>query len=373
MSSVDFLTDIVPTNKRCIALIDVSGSISSVINTGIHIGINVYEVMIYELWYVLEINYIEFINVVLFGSLRFDSHPMKKGYHIEHEPFPVTEEGKQKLLTLVKSMASTKNFTVPVHGLNNIPKEWLTINNDLLNIIHVGDGDLFAPGKLYKDFDVEVKFKESIEKLFKHKHVRYELLMVDTRYTEDEKQDSSLIYDIFTKNKLTSKCSGYTIYYTKTNKHIDVFTNNIVPYGFIAYGDKMFSYNNEPKFLEYVKDLVKSSIETDIYEIVRCVVGTIGHIIETNKFSQSQSNLIIDVYDEVFTLFQSRSDNVTAFDVRLSFKDGIDQYLLGSAYTTGYYKTHIHKRPIDIPPKSELPKSSEKKSSEKKSSEKKKK
>ena len=268
------------TKMKYIILFDVSGSVIANKKD----GKLVIEIMTETLFTMLRENGITFFMCIFFGSKN--PNKMKDGYIIDEGIFTVNN--KESFIETAKSHADRFNLTCPHFAINNIPRSWLnTKPNESIQLMYVGDGELYDGNQSNKS-SVLSDFSSSITKfLDTNPLVRLSIHTVDVVHSLNIGSENIAgmdVYDSLRSSNLTSRISNFTLYTSLTNKE-ELFSNKIVPAGYIGYKNQMFLSSRESEFFGYLLNEIEQCHNSTIYDIVRYASSSIANIIKSNGFN----------------------------------------------------------------------------------------
>ena len=316
------------TNKvRYIILFDVSGSVIANKKDGKY----VIEIMTETLFTRLKEMGVTFFKCIFFGSKN--PNKMKDGYIVDEGIFTVDNE--ESFLDTARSHADRFNLTCPHFAINNIPKSWLTAKaNEYIELMYVGDGELYD-GNQNSKTSILTEFSKSITTFLDiNPLVRVSIHTVDVVHALNVGSENIAgmdVYDSLRSANLTSKISNFTLYTSLTHKD-ELFSNKIVPVGYIGYNKQMFLSSRESEFFSFVHNEIEQCHNTKIYDIVRYASASVASIIKTNGYSSHLAENMINSYSNLFKFYENDgSDDIICEDLTRMFSKSVDNILKNQA------------------------------------------
>ena len=321
------------TKVRYIILFDVSGSVIANKKDGKF----VIEIMTETLFARLKEMGVTFFKCIFFGSKN--PNKMKDGYIIDEGIFTV--DNQEGFLDTARSHADRFNLTCPHFAINNIPKSWLTAkSNEYIELMYVGDGELYDNQN--NKSSILTEFSSSIIKfLDTNPLVRVSIHTVDVVHPLNVGTENIAgmdVYDSLRSANLTSKISNFTLYTSLTHKD-ELFTNKIVPVGYIGYNKQMFLSSRESEFFSFVLNEIEQCHNSKIYDIVRYASASVASIIKTNGYSSNLAENIINSYSNLFKFYENDgTDDIICEDLTRMFSKSVDNILKNQAdLSTSFY------------------------------------
>ena len=328
------VSNVATIKAKYIILFDVSGSVLANKKD----GKLVIEIMTETLFTMLRENGITFFMCIFFGSKN--PNKMKDGYIIDEGIFTVNN--KESFIETAKSHADRFNLTCPHFAINNIPRSWLnTKPNESIEVMYVGDGELYDGNQSNKN-SVLSEFSSSITKfLDTNPLVRLSIHTVDVVHSLNigsENVAGMDVYDSLRSSNLTSRISNFTLYTSLTNKE-ELFSNKIVPAGYIGYKNQMFLSSRESEFFGYLLNEIEQCHNSTIYDIVRYASSSIANIIKSNGTTSSISESMINSYANLFINYvNDGTDDIIGEDLTRIFSKSVHNILKNQAdLSTAFY------------------------------------
>ena len=335
MASTPLLIPVTNAGKiKIVILFDVSGSVTGNKKD----GKLVIEIMTITLFNRLKEMGITFFKCIFFGS----KHPnkMKDGYIIDEGIFTVDNESG--FLETAKSHTDPYNLTCPHFAIDNIPRHWLTTTklNETIEVMYVGDGELFDGTQIKTA--VLSHFSSSITKfLDTNPLIRFSIHTVDVVHNVNAGTENIAgmdVYDALRSANLTSRISNFTLYTSLTNK-IELFSNKIVPTGYIGYNKEMFLASRESEFFGFLMNEIERCHNFKIYDIVRYASASVASIIKCNGYSPIIANNMIYSYSNLFKNYVNNGDDdIICEDLTTMFTRSVSNTLKNQAdLSTSFY------------------------------------
>lgn len=310
---------------KYLVLFDVSGSVIHNKKDNVY----VIEIMTYTLFNRFRELGITFFKCIFFGS---KNPKMPDGYIIDEGIFTVDND--DGFIDTAKSHADRYNLTCPHFAINNIPNNWLTTkSNENCEVMYVGDGELFD-GTSSK-INVLTEFSNSITKFLDlNPLIRLSIHAVDVIHqlnTNSENIAGMDVYDSLRNSRLTGRISNFTLY-TSTTQKDELFSNKIVPSGYIGYKNQMFISSRENEFFGFIMNEIEQCHNSKIYDIVRHSSSSVSSIIKTNGFSLKISENLINSYSKLFNCYvNDGSDDIICEDLSQMFIRSVHNNLKNQA------------------------------------------
>lgn len=207
-------------------------------------------------------------------------------------PFIVKKNTISQTFALVQKNITNKCLTFPHVAFDSIPPEWIK-NTIPTKIYFITDGKIGYDSIAMPDLTtLKNKLSESITKLFsKYNNIQLYIITAEPTnmdFTQIETMSNAAGTDVFavvTKDRLTRFVSKF-ISYTPNNPNGFIHLNkNIPPPGFIPFGDKCFSELRIGEFIQYLSQLIDTTIaspnaENELLQIVQYLSSTLLTIIK---------------------------------------------------------------------------------------------
>jgi hypothetical protein len=286
------------TGKQVLILLfDVSGS---VINQSKD-GKKVIEIMVTTIFQRLRTMGIKYFKCIFFGSMN--RNKMINGYIIDESIFTVHDE--RGFLEIATSHADLYNLTCPHFAIDKIPKEWLTTKSQdtVVKLLMVGDGEVYD-GSADKR---EIKRQTSISLtrlLDENPLIQFGIHTVDVVHPFGAENMAGMdIYDILKDNKLTNRITEFVLH-TSLEDGRELFSNKIVPPGFIGFRSQMFNLAREDEFFAFISNEITNCHDETIYDTVRHCSTTVASIIKARGLCSNLSNNLMYSYANLFKMFE---------------------------------------------------------------------
>jgi len=319
---------------RYIILFDVSGSVLGNKKD----GKLVIEIMTETLFTRLKEMGITYFKCIFFGSKN--PNKMKDGYIIDEGIFTIDNE--ESFLETAKSHADRFNLTCPHFAIDNIPRQWVTSKpNEYIELMYVGDGELYDGNQSNKK-TVLSDFSSSIMRFLDiNPLVRVSIHTVDVVHslsTSSEHIAGMDVYDSLRAANLTSRISNFTLFTSLTNKD-ELFSNKIVPTGYIGYKNQMFLSSRESEFFGFIMNEIEQCHDSKIYDIVRYASASVANIIKANGCSVNIAKNMIDSYSNLFKFYvNDGEDDIICEDLTRMFSRSTENNLKNQAeLSTSFY------------------------------------
>ena len=277
-------------------IFDVSGSVLTVKEK------QIIEIMVSSLFQWLRDNQIKYFKCIFFGSPQ--TNKMKLGYIIDETMFTVFNE--PGFLEVARSHADRHNLTCPQYAIQNIPPTWLkTKSSDTtINVRIVGDGELYDGATSSTDNIKQVFGKTIKEFMDNYPLVTVSFHTVDTTNTVGSENMAGMdMYEAIKTYKLTNRVSNFIVFTSASDKGQELFSNKVVPAGFIGYRSQMFSSMRESEFFAYLSYEISICHDESIYDIVRYSSASIASLIQSKGLSKNITNTLIYSYSQLFKEF----------------------------------------------------------------------
>ena len=287
--------------QNIILLFDVSGS---VINNSKN-GKKVIEIMVTTIFQRLHTMGIKYFKCIFFGSKN--PNKMINGYIIDETIFTVSNP--ESFLEVATTHTDLHNLTCPHFAIDTIPKEWLVakLANTSVKIIMVGDGELYD-GNQNKSIVKKNTSMSLYLLLNQNPFVQFSIHTVDVVHTFGSENMAGMdVYDILKDNSLTNRISDFVLY-TGLEEGRELFSNKIVPPGFIGFRNQMFTIARENEFFAYISNEITKRHDETIYDTVRHTSNAISAIIKSRGLSTNMFNVFLYSYANLFKLFEPEPD-----------------------------------------------------------------
>jgi hypothetical protein len=319
--------------QNIILLFDVSGSVIGQKKN----EKKVIEIMVATIFKRLRSMGIKYFKCIFFGSKN--QLKMPTGYVIDESLSTLTNESG--FLELATSHADLYNLTCPHFAIDNIPKEWLTTKSleTTVKIIMVGDGELYDGSQDKRTIKQETS--RSITRLLdENPLVQFSIHTVDVIHIFGSENMAGMdVYDILKDNKLTHRITDFVLF-TSLEDGRELFSNKIVPPGFIGFRNQMFNITRENEFFAHISNEITRQRDESIYDMVRYTSMSIASIIKARGLSTNLANNLIYSYANLFRLFQPEPDvDIICEDLISSFTRSVKNILSNQAELSTSFAT----------------------------------